>query len=207
MRITEIKPRRKHLSALYLDGEFSACLNTGLLAEEGIRSGQEISEERLQDLMEKSDLRRAREKALYLLSFRDHSKKELMEKLRRTAGEEAAKEAAERMESLGLVNDEYYAEKLARELLFHKHYAAKRVVYELIQKGIEKERAEEITAELSPASEEQIAALLSGRYAFSLQDEKGKKRAVSGLQRLGFSWEEIRRALSHYAPEEGYEGD
>lgn len=207
MQVTEIKPRRKRLSALYLDGELAACLDAETLKEEGVRPGMELSDDALRELTEKSELRRAKEKALYLLSCRDHSKKELFDKLRRAAGEEAAGQAVGRMESLGLVNDDLYAEKLARELLFHKYCAARRTVFELTQKGIDKERAEALVAELAPDPGEQIAALLERRYAFAPEDEKGKKRAVSALQRLGYPWEEIRRALAHYAPDTGYEDD
>ena len=81
------------------------------------------------------------------------------------------------------------------------------VVFSALREKRDKERAEALVAELAPDPGEQSAALLERRYAFAPEDEKGKKRAVSALQRLGYPWEEIRRALAHYAPDTGYEDD
>lgn len=68
----------------------------------------ELDDEELYRLIQRSDAHRAQEKALYLLEHRSHSKKELADKISRTAGREAAERAAERMEELGLVNDAQY---------------------------------------------------------------------------------------------------
>ena len=86
MRITAIKPRRRSLSALFLDGEFAMSLDTETLLKSGWREGREIEEEELSALKQESEKRRSHEKALYLLEHRDHSKKELAEKIARTEG-------------------------------------------------------------------------------------------------------------------------
>ncbi len=84
MRITAIEPRRKGLSAVYIDGEFAMKLDTQTLLENRADVGREISDEELKKLIELSNERRAKEKALWLISYRSHSKKELKEKIRRT---------------------------------------------------------------------------------------------------------------------------
>lgn len=77
--------------------------------ESPYRAGGVIDDDQLRELLDRSEKNRAREKALYLLSMRDHSRGELERKLRRTAGEQTAAETAARMEEIGLVNDEAYA--------------------------------------------------------------------------------------------------
>ena len=115
MKITEIKPRRKRLSAVYIDGEFAVSLDTQTLIENRFDVGREIDDEDLHEIIKLSNERRAKEKALWLLSYREHSKKELEDKIRRTADEDSAQKAVDRMEELGLVDDERFA----------RHYAEK----------------------------------------------------------------------------------
>ena len=97
MLITAIEPRRKAMSALYIDGEFVMNLDTRTLIENRFDVGREIDDDDLHEIINLSNERRAKEKALWLISYRDHSKKELTDKIRRTCDEESAEKAVERM--------------------------------------------------------------------------------------------------------------
>lgn len=207
MLITAIEPRRKGLQALFLDGEFAVNVDAETLAASPFRLGKEIDDEQLHELLMASDTRRAKEKALYLLSHRDHSKKELVEKLKRAGTERAAEQTAQRMEEIGLVNDALYARRYAAELARRKGYAASRIEHELNQKGIDRELICEIIEEMALEPVKQITALLERKYARTLQEEKSRRRTVAALQRLGYRWEDIRRAIEEYAPGAGGEDD
>ena len=198
MLVTALEPRRKRLTALFLDGELAAKLDSETLLQSGLRIGMELDDEELHRLIQRSDAHRAQEKALYLLEHRSHSKKELADKISRTAGREAAERAAERMEELGLVNGAQYARNLAEELLQRKRFAARRAEYELLQKGIDRALAQEMVEELAPEPEESLRFLLERKYQRSLSDEKGRRRVFAALQRLGYSGEDIRTALRDY---------
>ena len=129
------------------------------------------------------------------MCIRDSSKKELAEKIARTEGMEAGQEAAQRMEDLGLINDEAYARRYAAELFRRKGFAASRVKQELRRKGIDSEVSDQITEQLAEDPEEKIREILEKKYRLILQDEKGRRRAVSALQRLGYRYDDIRRVL------------
>lgn len=199
MEITAIEPRRKSFSALFLDGEYAVKIDTETLLKSGYRVGQDITDEQLYALIQSSEQRRANEKALYLLEHRSHSKQELVDKIRRTTSLEAAQAAADRMEDLGLIDDEDYAQRYASELLNRKGYAASRTVYELTQKGIDKELALELVEELAPDPQEKILGIVERKYPNCVQDEKIMRRAVAALQRLGYRYDDIRQALAEYA--------
>lgn len=207
MLITAIEPRRKSLRALYLDGAFAVNVDAQTLADSGYRVGMQMDDEQLHELIQQSDIRRAREKALYLLAHRDHSKKELVEKIRRTSSAEAAQMAAQRMEEVGLVNDESFARRYAAELLQRKGYSISRTEYELIKKGIDRDLIHEIIEDMSPDEAQQLAVLLEGKYAGAVRDEKGRRRTISALQRMGYRWEDIRHALEEFVPALGGEDD
>lgn len=201
MKITEIRPRRKGLSALFIDGEFAVALDTQTLLEQRIDVGRELDDEELHELIVLSNERRAKEKALWLISYRSHSKKELRDKIRRTCDADAADKAVERMEELGLVNDEDFARRYAEQLLYGKRMSKRAAVYELRRKGIDRATAEEVLEELDVDVHEQIRALIEKKYRH-INDEKIRRRAVAALQRLGYGWEDIKAVLAAYADDE-----
>ncbi|MCI7084869.1 recombination regulator RecX [bacterium] len=202
MKITQIKKCRKYLSSIYIDGEFAVKLDSRTVLEEGIAPGDEIDDETLREYIELSDFRRAKEKALWLISSRDHSRKELIDKIAVTVPRESAELAADRMEELGLINDEAFAERYARELSENKHLAQKGIKYKLIQKGIDKDLAEEIIEQLEIDPQQNIRAVIEKKYAKNLSDEKGKRRCVMGLQRLGYSYSDINSVIREYIEDE-----
>ena len=202
MLITAMEPRRGRRTALFLDGELAVTLDAETLLAHGWKIGREITDEELHEMIERSESRRAGEKALYLLEHRNHSKKELADKIARTTSRSAAQEAAEHMEELGLVNDEAFARSYASELFCRKGFAAMRVRQELLRKGIAREVAEAVIDELAPEPEHALRDLVERRYARQLSDEKDIRRTVAALGRLGYRSDEIRSVLRDYLSDE-----
>ena len=100
------------------------------------------------------------------------------------------------MEELGLVNDESFARRYARKLIFEKKMSKRAALFELSRKGIDKETAEEILDEIDVDYREQIKDFLDKKYR-DLSDEKTKRRAVAALQRLGYGWDDIKAAMEN----------
>ena len=197
MLISAVEPWKKSMSAVYIDGEYAVTLDTMTLIKNHIKAGVEISDEELHSLIQQSEKQRANEKALNLITYRDHSKKELKEKLSRTYSEETAEEIAEKMQEAGLVNDEEYARKYAEELLRKKHMSMRGIEFRLREKGISPEIIQIISKELECDPAAEIQQVLAKKYPSYLQDEKIKKRAIAALQRLGWSWSDIKNAMNN----------
>ena len=206
MLVTAVEPRRKSLSALYIDGEFAMKLDTETLLINHIKAGVEISDEQLHQLIEDSNNKRAKEKALWLISYRDHSKKELVDKIKRTSSEESAVAAVERLTELGLVNDEAYARRYFKELTQgSKHLSPRGARYKLMEKGIDRELIDSIVEETDIDEREQIRTIINNKYRSFNADEKSKKRTVAALQSKGFRWEDIKSVMEEYEDEDyGY---
>lgn len=202
MIITDIVPKRKKLSALYIDGEFAMKLDTETLLASRYSIGSEIDDEQLKELIEKSNEKRAKERALWLISYRDHSKKELEQKIRKASDDESARKAVERMEELGLVDDEKFTRRYAEELIYTKHLSVRGARYKLTEKGIDKELADEILEELDPDPREHIQIIIERKYKNALSDEKGKRRCIAALQRMGYSWSDINAVIGEYFEDE-----
>ena len=61
MIITDIQPRRRRLSQLYIDGEAAVKVDTETLLKSGLAPGDEIDDEQLHALLQDSAAHRAEE--------------------------------------------------------------------------------------------------------------------------------------------------
>ncbi|MGN0452912.1 MAG: regulatory protein RecX [Ruminococcus sp.] len=172
-------------------------LDTQVLLKNRIKEGVELTDEELYALIEESDTHRAKEKALWLISYRDHSSGELKKKLSKDYSDTAAEKAIERMEELGLINDEAFARRYASEL-HSKHCSPSDIRQRLREKGIDRELAAEIAEELEIDPHEELRAIIEKKYLRSLSDEKGIRRTTAALQRRGFAWQDIKQVLEEY---------
>ena len=198
MELTAAEPRRRGLVQLFLDGEAAVKLDAQVFLQSGLKPGDQVSDQELFELIQVSDARRAQEKALYLLEYRNYSKRELTEKIARTAASrEAAQAAAGRMEELGLIDDRRFGEDYAKELFSRKGYGARRAAQELRRKGLDQELVQELVEKYgSPEqSGENIRRVLEKKYPGWREDEKVRRRAFAALQRLGYSYQEVREAM------------
>ena len=198
MELTAAEPRRRGLVQLFLDGEAAVKLDAQVFLQSGLKPGDQVSDQELFELIQVSDARRAQEKALYLLEYRNYSKRELTEKIARTAASrEAAQAAAGRMEELGLIDDRRFGEDYAKELFSRKGYGARRVAQELRRKGLDQELVQELVEKYGgpEQSGENIRRVLEKKYPGWQADEKVRRRAFAALQRLGYSYQEVREAM------------
>lgn len=204
MQITAIEPRKKGLSALYIDGEFALKLDTEVLLAHRFDVGREITDEELHACVKASDVKRCKDKAMWLISYRDHSKKELVDKLKKDYSAESAESAAARCEELGLIDDLRFARRYAADLINLKHLSEKGVRQKLREKGIDRDLIDEVLMEFEVDEAEQIRTVIDKKYVSALSEEKGRRRAVNGLLRLGFSYSDINSVLKEYTEIEEY---
>ena len=194
MTITAIEPRRRQMCALFIDGEYVMNLDAQTLIENRFDVGREIDDDELREIIEKSNERRAKDKALWLISYRSHSKKELFDKLRRDFDEDSAQKAVDRMQELGLINDGEFAKAYARKLVYGKKMSLRAAELELRRKGIDNITAEQVLSDLEYDAQTQIIEFISKKYR-SIEDEKVRRRAVAALQRKGYGWDDIKQAI------------
>ena len=166
----------------------------------GLRKGMEISEDEADELIYKNDLRRARERALYLMESRDHSYSELFDKLEMNYSEDICFEVCTRLAEIGIINDRRYAEKLCRRLCETKKYGSYRVRQEMRLKGIPADIIDEVMEEFSEEDDsfERLERLVEQKYERYLVDRKGVNKVKNALARMGYSYGEIKEVLDLY---------
>ena len=208
MKITA-KSGRKDKIHIYIDGEYLLTVDEIFWFSCGLVSGDEINEEELTAFEEAAGSRRAFNSALNSLDYRDHSEKEIRAKLLRKHDADYVDEAVEKLIELDLVNDERYAENYARELFERKKFGKMRIKSELRAKGISADIAnaavEELYEEEEPDNVQRIVDIIGKRYYNRMNDEVGRKKVFSAMQRMGYSFSDIREAMSEFSDDEYYE--
>ena len=137
------------------------------------------------------------DQALSLLSHREHSKKELITKLKtRGNTEEEINVAIEQLENMNYLNDERFAEIFVRSRL-SKPLGASRIQQELVQKGISSELAKIAIEEANADWFELAKQLKERKFGTAVStDFKEKAKQSRYLQYRGFDFEQIKYAVS-----------
>ncbi len=208
MIIRAVRPIRGHQVQLTFDNDTQVSVDKTVWEESPYGVDSSLSEEALEALCAASQRRRAESKAVFLLSKRDLSRRELEQKLCREKGRyhaenrEAAAAAAQHMEQLGYINDAAYARRLAEQFVRTKLYPARRVTDELTRRGIDRETAREAAAESAVDETELALAFLSKKRYTVPENTAALQRIAGALARYGYSAEAVRRALSMWQEEE-----
>lgn len=208
MKITakQGKGTKIHIS---IDGEYLLTVDEDFWFSSGYVSGDEIDDGDLAAFKEAAVSRLAFNSAMFSLDMRDHSEKEIRQKLIRKYDEHSVDSAVEKLIGLGLINDRRYAELLTRELFERKKYGKNRVRSELFRHGI----ASDIINEVIEAYEEEndsdnvekIVDIIRKKYYNKLIDEKSRQKVVAALVRLGYSFSDIRQAMREFSCDEFFE--
>lgn len=139
-----------------------------------------------------------KEKALNLLEYRAHSRKELFDKLKRFTDIGTANEVLDMLEEGRLLDDEAYAFQYAHDLMEMKLLGSVRLKMELARKGIDDETAERAiwnAEEEIGSAEERLERLIEIRYKNMLSDEKNRTKTINSLFRLGYGYDMIKEAI------------
>ena len=202
MKITSLAHYKGKTLEVEFDDEKILYLHIDIVTDFGLVQGMEIERAELKKIVYASNFRRAYEYALYRLDYRDYSAADMFEKLLETYKSEAlCLEVVKKLARVGIINDERYAEKLARKLVEAQKYGFRRAKREMALKGLTEETVENALALYADYFEENLAALLRGKYSRYLTDRTDRKaveKAKNALVRRGYGYDEINRAVAAY---------
>lgn len=194
VKITKIQKAKKHLSSVYIDGEFYALLDDDIIYQNNIKENDDVTLDDMEVLRDKSEFKRAREKALYLLDFKDYSSYDMQKKLSKDYDSDVVLQVIKSLEDMSFINDYDYAKRYANTLLKLKNFSGKRIKLELLKKGIDKYIIDDVIDNLCINPKEKIKELLLAKINFSSADEKSKRRIVAKLIRMGYNYDDIKSA-------------
>lgn len=201
-KITKIERQennRQRLS-IYLDGEFAFGLNDEIVLKHNINVNQTLQEDQIEDLLSEDEKKRAKQKAFSYLARRDHSEKELSDKLRRKGFREPIIIGLiEDLKQSQLINDGTFSRQFARNKIIQKSIGRRELAFSLKQKGISKDILEATLEEVySEFDEKELALRLANQKLKTIKNIepiKVKKRISDFLFRRGFNWEIVEQVF------------
>ncbi len=202
MIITNIVKGKKDNNLVFVDGNYTFSADSETIFKNKLSVGCNIDLDLINKIKFEVNKHKSKEKAFRLLSYRNHSRKELVDKIKRKYDENSANIAVDKMEKLGLIDDRKFALEYALSL-FKKFFSVKRVKFELSKKGIDKDTILEIIDEISPNEKEQILCLLSKKYSEKMDNEENIKKISLSLQNSGYSFTDINSAILAYKEDMG----
>lgn len=141
-----------------------------------------------------ADLREARVAAMDYLARREHSCRELKDKLlRRGIASPVAESVVERLRNENLVSDERYAEAYVRSRV-RKRFGPLRVRAELRQRGVD-DALVEVAMEVHASSWQELADEWAVGRASGPLDRKQQARIYRSGTNRGFTHEQMMQAL------------
>lgn len=181
----EVQKRSPNRVNIHLDGEFAFGLARIVAA--WLRVGQELSEEKIEQLLAEDARERAYQQAMLFLSYRARSESEIRQNLRKhEIPAPIIEETLERLRQDGLANDDQFARAWVENRSTFRPRSRRMMALELRQKGL---------------SEDAVASAVEGIDDEALAYEAAKKRA----NRLGeLEWKEFRKKLSDFLARRGF---
>ena len=151
----EVQQGNKNRFSIYLDDQYAFGIDTSVLLKCNLKKGLELSEAQIEQIILQEEKCLVRDKAYKLLSRRDHSRKELSDKLRqRGYSHELVEQVICEIQKAGYLDDAVFARRFASTRLQIRPMGKKRLLFELVRKGIEPEAAERAVFEAYAGSDE-----------------------------------------------------
>ena len=201
MTITEIRTTKRGRISVYVDGEYLFAVEEESWQMCSLRTGDEVDEQQLNDLLADSNRIKAKRRALNMLSSRDYTSGVLKERLAAKTDARSAEQAVERMQELGLVDDARYAERFAQELAEIKLFGRRRIKLELQKRRIPADIIQDVMEQLDADEEAERALKLLRKKFGRIGGENAVKKAFSLLERSGYGYHDIRAALREMGSE------
>src|SRR5437867_1666539 len=186
-KITAIVVQKKSPNRvnIHLDGEFA--FGVARIVAAWLRIGQELSEEKIEQLQLEDARERAFQQALLFLSYRARSESEIRQNLRKhEIPETIIEQTLERLRQDGLANDNQFARAWVENRSAFRPRSRRLMAMELRQKGL---------------NDEAVSSAVESVDDEALAYEAAQKRAT---RFKGLEWNEFRKKLSDFLARRGF---
>lgn len=197
--ITAIKPQKnKKRVNIYLDGKFGFGIDLENFMKLGLKVEQELSNEEINKIIEKSELQKTYDKLLRFATLRPRSEKEINDWFKKHQVHESLhKGLFNRLKRLGLLDDRKFVKWWVDQRMSFRPRGKRVLVAELRQKGVSKRVVEEVLEKVK-LNETTVAKRLLKAKNYRWEKLKGQEKVQkmsAFLARRGISWEVIKKVV------------
>lgn len=200
MNVTKVEAVTKTKWKVELDGQFAFVLYKGELSRFSIQEGGELSEEVYHQIKKNVVLKRAKLRAMHLLTDMARTEAGLREKLKQGLyPEDVVEDAIAYVKSFGYLDDYQYAENFIESRRSSK---SKKEIYALLcGKGVPQEKIELAMENCYDHGGEQeaIRQIIRKKHVDITHLSGQELQKIYGyLARKGFRYEDIRQVIQNY---------
>jgi regulatory protein len=197
--ITALKFQKKNRDrvSVYLDGHFAFGLPAIVAAP--LKPGQLLSDAEIEALREQGAIEGAYNRALNYLSYRPRSRAEIVVYLqRRGLSERQIETIAERLERVGLLDDEAFAQFWVDNRERFRPRGLRALRYELRSKGLDDGVIEQALDSVDASESAFRAASKKAQQLMNADRDTFFRKVMAYLARRGFTYEVARQAAERH---------
>ncbi len=208
----EVQKRSPNRVNIHLDGEFAFGLARIVAA--WLRVGQELNDEKIEQLQAEDTRERAFQQAMLFLSYRARSDSEIRQNLHKhEIPEPVIEQTLERLRLDGLANDHQFARAWVENRSTFRPRSRRMMAMELRQKGLNEEAVSSAVETVDDEALAYEAALKRAPRLKNLEWNEFRKKLSEFLARRGFPyaviapvviriWNEAHKEEQHYEEED-----
>lgn len=209
LKITNVSKYKGMTYMIEFEDRDTEFLDREIVSRYNLKAGISLPLSAWEEIKAEEEYRKARERALYLLDYRDYSYVDLFHKLEKNYSEDTCYRVMDKLVELGAINDRRYAAGLARHYVEVKRFGRMRAFREMRSKGL---TSEVINLALDVYDEDEdttwydrLYELVEKKYLRYLEDEKGVNKVKNALVRYGYKYDLIKEVLRDIEEEYGEE--
>ena len=208
--ITDIRQAVKNENRVnvFVDGKYSFSLDIAQVVDSGIKKGQKLTVEKLDEYKKASEYGKLYQRTLEWVLARPRSEREtrdyLIRKLKKSSSDtlpvgrvrssddifELSDKIVGTLLAKGYINDESFARYYVENRFTKKGISSKRLRMELMKKGISRDTIDQVLEESDRNDEDEIRKIIAKKRA-KYDDEK----LIQYLCRQGFQFETVRNLV------------
>jgi regulatory protein len=191
-RLTAGKSREKRVN-VHLDGKYAFSLLAEVVLKEGLRVGQELSDEQIEKLTGTDRYQRCLNAAIRFLGYRPRSEAEIKQRLQKHGFDgDLTDKALARLKEQGLVDDTAFARFWIDNRESFSPRSRRLTKLELQRKGLGNDIIEQVVGEVDDNDSAYRAALSKARRLSPSDYQVFRRRLGEHLGRRGFGYDVIK---------------
>jgi regulatory protein len=199
----QVQKKRKNRCSIFLDDEYAFGLDQDIVLQFGLKKGDQLTEQQVEQILLNEEKKKAKDRALKFLSYRDRSEKEIRTKLKDIGYDEKIIEwVIGELKRLKFLDDERFAQSYAQTQMITRPMGEYYLRRELKQKGLEAELIEQTIEKVYEEKDQlsvaiELAQQRKKRYK-NIDEIKAKKRVSDFLLRRGFDWDVVSEVMAQW---------
>jgi regulatory protein len=201
-KITSIEQQKinENRFSIFINDKFSFGLNASICHKHKLEVDMEIDEEFIGTILKAEESTKAINYAIYLLSKKDRTKKEIADKLKdKGYDDEIASNVLNKLSEYNYINDEIYCGKYINDKSKFSKYGINKIKAKLYAKGVDKEIISKEILKIDNNLEFENALTLAQKKLCSIKDTdkyKIKAKLSNHLVAKGYSYDTVKAVFS-----------